>query len=126
MGRRTAAPDRRRSIVATALLWCLVVALLVVPSAPSATAAPRPRSRPPAVGPGGAARRRGAGLAPGRPGAVRGALVRPRRTGATTAGLAALAALLLGLGTLLVRGHGRAARGPDGLGPRRLRGGGTA
>ncbi|MGN0111677.1 MAG: hypothetical protein ACI38P_08495, partial [Cellulosimicrobium funkei] len=47
-------------------------------------------------------------------------------TGATTAGLAALAALLLGLGTLLVRGHARAARGPGGLGPRRSRGGGTA
>ncbi|MFE6235228.1 hypothetical protein [Cellulosimicrobium sp. NPDC057862] len=40
MGRRTAAPDRRRSVVATALLWCLVAVLLVVPSAPSAIAAP--------------------------------------------------------------------------------------
>ncbi|WP_455603785.1 hypothetical protein [Cellulosimicrobium funkei] len=70
------------------------------------------------------------GAAPGSPPAAPGSSAGPSYalavTGATTAGLAALAALLLGLGTLLVRGHARAARGPGGLGPRRPRGGGTA
>ncbi|MFF8347145.1 hypothetical protein ACF05C_14940 [Cellulosimicrobium funkei] len=70
------------------------------------------------------------GAAPGSPPAAPGSSAGPSYalavTGATTAGLAALAALLLGLGTLLVRGHARAARGPGGLGPRRSRGGGTA
>lgn len=66
------------------------------------------------------------GAVPGSHPAAPGPSAGPSYALATTAGLAALAALLLGLGTLLVRGHGRAARGPGGLGPRRPRGGGTA
>lgn len=71
-----------------------------------------------------------AGAAPGSPPAAPGSSAGPSYalavTGATTAGLAALAALLLGLGTLLARGRGRSPRGPGGLGPRRPRGGGAA
>ncbi|MGO1293483.1 MAG: hypothetical protein ACTMIE_05125, partial [Cellulosimicrobium funkei] len=95
---------------------------LLLGATPPPGPGPDPGPGLPPSGPGEAP----AGAVPGSHPAAPGPSAGPSYALATTAGLAALAALMLGLGTLLVRGHGRAARGPGGLGPRRPRGGGTA
>ncbi|MET7133454.1 DUF11 domain-containing protein [Cellulosimicrobium sp. MI9406] len=99
---------------------------LLLGATPPPDPGPGPGPGLPPSGPGEPPAGAAPGSHPAAPGSSAGPSYALAVTGATTVGLAALAALLLGLGTLLVRGHGRAARGPGGLGPRRTRGGGTA